>query len=122
MQPTQKTDIRSLSPDKLKEHFIFIAEPAFRAKQVYEWLWEKSCTDFEEMSNLSKPLREKLKETFTINNVRVQQSQYSSDKTIKSTFMLFDNNIIEVIEYDVFVGDRTFSLRVKIFQSICQCF
>ena len=95
MQPTQKTYIRSLSPDKLKEHFISIAEPAFRAKQVYEWLWEKSCTDFEEMSNLSKPLREKLKETFTINNVRVHHSQFSSDKTIKSTFMLFDNNIIE---------------------------
>ena len=95
MQAIQKTDIRSLSPDKLKEHFISISEPAFRAKQVYEWLWEKSCTDFEEMSNLSKPLREKLKETFTINNVQVHQSQFSSDKTIKSTFMLFDNNIIE---------------------------
>jgi 23S rRNA (adenine2503-C2)-methyltransferase len=95
MPDTQKIDIRSLSPDKLKEHFISIAEPAFRAKQVYEWLWEKSCTDFEEMSNLSKALREKLKESFTINNVKVHRSQFSSDKTIKSSFMLYDNNIIE---------------------------
>lgn len=72
-----------------------MAEPSFRAKQVYEWLWEKSCTDFDEMSNLSKTLREKLKESFTINNVEVHHSQYSNDKTIKSTFKLFDSNIIE---------------------------
>ena len=63
-----------------------MGEPSFRAKQVYEWLWEKSCTVFDEMSNLSKSLREKLKETFTINNVVVHHSQFSNDKTIKSTF------------------------------------
>ncbi len=90
-----KIDIRSLSVDKLKEHFLSLGEPAFRAKQVYEWLWEKSCTDFEEMSNLSKPLREKLKDLFTINNLKIHQSQFSSDKTIKNTFRLFDSNIIE---------------------------
>jgi 23S rRNA (adenine2503-C2)-methyltransferase len=38
MPDSQKIDIRSLSPEKLKEHFISIAEPGFRAKQVYEWL------------------------------------------------------------------------------------
>ena len=62
---------------------------------VSEQTKKESPYDFEEMSNLSKPLREKLKETFTINNAQVHQSQFSSDKTIKSTFMLFDNNIIE---------------------------
>ncbi len=72
-----------------------MGEPAFRAKQVYEWLWAKSCTDFDEMSNLSKVLREKLKEQFTIQAVVVNQSQFSSDKTIKSTFRLYDGNIIE---------------------------
>lgn len=88
-------DIRSLSTDKLKDHFIKIGEPSFRAKQVYEWLWEKSCTDFDDMSNLSKPLREKLKSQFTINKVSIHQSQFSSDKTIKNTFKLHDSNIIE---------------------------
>lgn len=72
-----------------------MGEPAFRAKQVYEWLWAKSCTDFDEMSNLSKSLREKLKEQFVINEVVINQSQFSSDKTIKSTFKLYDGNIIE---------------------------
>ena len=81
--------------EQLKQEFTAMAEPSFRAKQVYEWLWEKSCTDFDEMSNLSKALREKLKESFTINNVEVHHSQFSNDKTIKSTFKLFDSNIIE---------------------------
>jgi len=72
-----------------------MGEPAFRAKQVFEWLWAKSSTDFDEMSNLSKSLREKLKEQFIINNAIVNQSQFSNDKTIKSTFKLFDSNIIE---------------------------
>lgn len=90
-----KIDIRGLSIDKLREHFSALGEPAFRAKQVYEWLWEKSCVDFEEMSNLSKPLREKLKNLFTINNLSIHQSQFSTDKTIKNTFKLYDRNIIE---------------------------
>lgn len=95
MQQAQKKDIRNLSPDQLKLEFIAMGEPAFRAKQVYEWLWAKSCTDFDEMSNLSKSLREKLKEQFVINEVVINQSQFSSDKTIKSTFKLYDGNIIE---------------------------
>lgn len=88
-------DIRNLSLEALKAHFQAMGEPAFRAKQVYEWLWEKACTNFDEMSNLSKSLREKLKEQFVINYVRIHQSQFSADKTIKNTFRLHDNHIIE---------------------------
>lgn len=95
MQEAHKKDIRSLSPEQLKLEFTGMGEPAFRAKQVYEWLWAKSCTDFDEMSNLPKALREKLKEQFAIHAVVVNQSQFSSDKTIKSTFRLYDGNIIE---------------------------
>ena len=72
-----------------------MGEQAFRAKQIHSWLWQKSCVDFEEMSNLSKPLRDKLKETFTINAVKVGQEQRSNDRTIKSSFVLHDRNIIE---------------------------
>jgi 23S rRNA (adenine2503-C2)-methyltransferase len=90
-----RIDIRSLSLDKLKEQFSTLGEPSFRAKQVYEWLWTKSCTDFDEMSNLSKALRESLKNLFIINNVNLHQSQFSGDKTIKNTFKLYDSNIIE---------------------------
>lgn len=72
-----------------------MGEQAFRAKQIYSWIWQKSCVDFEEMSNLSKPLRDTLKQAFTINSVRVRQEQRSSDNTIKSSFVLHDDHIIE---------------------------
>jgi 23S rRNA (adenine2503-C2)-methyltransferase len=95
MTYNQKTDIRSLSVETLKQHFSSIGEPAFRAKQVYDWLWVKACTNFEEMTNLPKLLREKLVEEYSINNIQIDQSQFSADRTIKNTFKLFDGNIIE---------------------------
>ena len=88
-------DIRSLSVEQLKDKLTEMGEQGFRAKQIYEWLWAKSCTDFDEMSNLSKSLREKLKEHFAIHAVKVRQSQISSDRTIKSSFTLYDQNVIE---------------------------
>jgi len=79
----EKIDIRSLSLESLRKHFSDMNEKSFRAKQVYEWLWKKSCFSFDEMSNISKELRTKLEENFTINNVRINNSQFSADKTIK---------------------------------------
>ena len=90
-----KIDIRSLGLDALQQHFIAMDEKSFRAKQVYEWLWKKSCLSFDEMSNISKELRTKLEENFTINNVRINNSQFSADKTIKNSFILHDNHLIE---------------------------
>ena len=70
-------------------------EKAFRAKQVYEWLWKKSSVSFNEMSNISKELRAKLDDIFTINNVKIHTSQFSADKTIKNSFILHDTHLIE---------------------------
>lgn len=72
-----------------------MGEPAFRAKQLSEWLWQKSCTDFEAMSNLSKAFRQRLGEQFTINAVQVRNAQVSADKTIKSSFVLHDAHLVE---------------------------
>ncbi|HEY2581389.1 MAG TPA: 23S rRNA (adenine(2503)-C(2))-methyltransferase RlmN [Mucilaginibacter sp.] len=91
----EKIDIRSLSLDALQEHFTRLGEKNFRAKQVYEWLWKKSCFSFDEMSNISKELRTKLAENFTINNVKIYNSQFSADKTIKNSFILHDKHLIE---------------------------
>lgn len=88
-------DIRSLSIEQIKDKLTEMGEQGFRAKQIYEWIWAKSCVDFDLMSNLSKPLREKLKENFVIRAVTVKQSQISSDRTIKSSFALYDGNVIE---------------------------
>jgi len=90
-----KTDIRNLDLKTLEEHFAAMGEQKFRARQVYEWLWKKSCFSFEEMSNISKELRKKLDESFTINNVKLHNSQFSADKTIKNSFILHDNHLIE---------------------------
>jgi 23S rRNA (adenine2503-C2)-methyltransferase len=90
-----KTDIRSLSLEALQQHFTAIGEKAFRAKQVYEWLWKKSCFSFDDMSNISKELRSKLEAQFTINNVVIHNSQFSEDKTIKNSFKLYDTHLIE---------------------------
>jgi len=91
----EKKEIRNLSIEDLKKILTAEGEPAFRAKQILEWLWMKSARTFDEMSNLPKTLREKLNTRFTINAINIHQSQHSSDKTIKNTFRLFDNNIIE---------------------------
>jgi len=90
-----KIDIRKLTQDQIRGHLASMGEPAFRAKQVYEWLWKKSCTDFDHMSNLGKSLRDLLKESFAINAVSVRQAQHSADSTIKSSFVLYDGNIVE---------------------------
>lgn len=90
-----KIDVRSLTPEALEKYFSDLGEKKFRAKQVYSWLWEKSASDFDQMSNLSKELRQKLKEHFTINAAKVHISQFSNDRTIKNTFKLFDDHLIE---------------------------
>ena len=88
-------DIRLLSLSSITEYVLSIGERAFRAKQIWEWLWVKSARSFDEMSNLSKGFREKLKEDFVINGLEVSNSQWSSDGTIKSAFKLYDKELIE---------------------------
>lgn len=95
MEKLQKKDIRAFTLPKLKELFTEMGEKAFRANQVYEWLWKKSARSFEEMSNLSKSLREQLDLNFVINAVKINSSQVSADRTIKNTFKLHDTHLIE---------------------------
>jgi len=90
-----KKDIRSLSLEELKTVFTENGDKAFRAKQVYEWLWKKSARTFDEMTNLSKATRELLNTHFVINAVQVDDMQISRDRTIKNAFKLYDNKIVE---------------------------
>ncbi|HNH21415.1 MAG TPA: 23S rRNA (adenine(2503)-C(2))-methyltransferase RlmN, partial [Ferruginibacter sp.] len=62
---TTATNIRTLSLPELKEYFESIGDKKFRAIQTYEWIWKKNARSFEEMSNLSKDLRQKLSEQFS---------------------------------------------------------
>jgi 23S rRNA (adenine2503-C2)-methyltransferase len=90
-----KTDIRILTKEQLIAQLEQLGEKPFRAKQIYEWLWQKSAVDFEEMTNLSKELREKLKAHFVIRNISEYKVQKSNDGTIKSAFQLYDKHLIE---------------------------
>jgi 23S rRNA (adenine2503-C2)-methyltransferase len=93
-KPTLK-DIRKLSLEELKSFFVEHEEQAFRAKQVYEWLWKKSITNFEQMTNLPIGLRVLMAKHFTINPVTIAQQQISKDGTVKIGFRLHDGNLVE---------------------------
>lgn len=88
-------DIRKLAKTDLKKWMEENGEKAFRANQVFEWIWQKSATSFDEMSNLSKVLREKLSQDFQFLPIQLATEQISADKTIKSGFRLHDNHLIE---------------------------
>jgi 23S rRNA (adenine2503-C2)-methyltransferase len=92
-----KKDIRALSSDQLIELFKGLGQPAFRAKQVYDWLWAKGVTRFEDMSNLSKELRDHLDAFYVINAVEIHDLQVSSDRTIKCAMKLHDNYVVESV-------------------------
>ena len=82
VQDVEKRDIRKLKVDELKAFFVEQGEKPFRAQQVYEWLWQKSAKDFDQMTNLSLPVRELLKTHFVINHIKVDKMQRSEDGTI----------------------------------------
>ena len=88
-------DIRKESLESLITYFEEIGEKKFRAKQVWEWLWEKSARTFDEMSNLSKTLRENLEKEFQIRPITIDNAQFSNDGTIKSAFKLHDGHLVE---------------------------
>jgi 23S rRNA (adenine2503-C2)-methyltransferase len=103
---TVKTDIRKFSREQLVEYFTTIEEKKFRADQVYSWLWQKGATSFDDMSNLSLPLREKLKTTFDLNSIKQDVAQFSEDGTIKVRFKLHDGHLIESVLIPVPSEDR----------------
>ncbi|MEK4228684.1 23S rRNA (adenine(2503)-C(2))-methyltransferase RlmN [Solibacillus sp. FSL H8-0538] len=96
-KPLLKESIYSLRPDELQQWLKDNGEKAFRAGQIYEWLYEKRVKTFEEMSNLSKPLRDKLEENFALTTLSTIIKQESKDGTIKFLFQLQDGYSIETV-------------------------
>ena len=80
----------------LNEYFISINEKPFKAKQVFEWLYKKRVTSFDDMTNISKSLIEKLKEDFSISLLELRKKQ-TSELTNKYLFELDDGNLIEAV-------------------------
>ena len=92
-----KPDFRSLRREEVRAHFAAWEEPAYRADQVYDWLWSKGAQSFEEMSNLPKALRIKLTEEFEFRPQRIESVQRSTDGTIKNAVRLHDGLVVESV-------------------------
>ena len=93
-----KKDIRSYTLEELQQEMESIGEKAFRAKQIYEWLHVKLVDSFEEMTNLSKALRDKLESQYRIPLVRMLERQISKiDDTNKFLFELEDGHVVESV-------------------------
>jgi len=90
-------DIRKLNLQQLQDVLKLWHEPAFRAAQIYEWLWQKHITQFEDMRNIPKLLRQKLQATFVIQAVQIHETQCSHDGTLKCAMRLFDNFVVESV-------------------------
>ncbi|GGZ22333.1 putative dual-specificity RNA methyltransferase RlmN [Echinicola pacifica] len=97
MENGEKKDIRQLSLSDLEDFFVSQGDKKFRAKQVYEWLWNKSLKNFDDMTNISLSTREMLKENFIINHIHVDLMQHSTDGTIKNAVKLYDGRIVESV-------------------------
>lgn len=93
----QKRDLRALSEDALAEWLVQRGEKSYRKSQIHDWLWKRSCTKIDQMSNLSKDLRTALKEDFYINTLQRDGMQESSDGTIKVRWKLHDGHLIESV-------------------------
>ena len=91
----KKKDIRALDLEQLKLELSELGEKAFRAKQVYEWLWKKNAHSFDEMTNLSNGLREQLKANYFIDHINLEDQQISTDKTIKCAFNVGEGKVME---------------------------
>jgi 23S rRNA (adenine2503-C2)-methyltransferase len=91
----EQKNIRTLTLPELKEYFESIGDKKFRAIQTYDWIWKQNVRSFDEMSNLSKELRQKLAEHFSFHAISVDTTQISGDGTLKSRYRTFDGHMIE---------------------------
>ncbi|SMD36449.1 23S rRNA m(2)A-2503 methyltransferase [Reichenbachiella faecimaris] len=90
-------DLRKSSKEDISQFLSGIGEKPFRAKQIHEWIWKKSATSIDDMTNLSLSTRDQLKAHFTIRPALVDKEQKSTDGTIKSALKLHDNHLIESV-------------------------
>lgn len=93
-----KKDIKSLTLSEVTEELNNLGEKAFRAKQLYQWMHEKLARSYDEMTNVSKALKEKLQENFSFTSLQMVTYQESKiDGTRKYLFELADGNVVESV-------------------------
>ena len=90
-------NIKDYTLEELKEELKSLGEKPFRAEQIFSWIYKEQVKSFDEMTNLSLSLREKLKEEYTLCNYNIIRKQESSDGTKKYLFDVLDGNAIETV-------------------------
>ena len=94
---TMRTEKKPCIQDYTREELSAEIKPAFRAKQVYSWLYHKYVNSFEEMKNLPKALQEELSNNYRITPLKLAKKEQSKDGSIKYLFELEDGNTVEAV-------------------------
>src|SRR5437773_8755279 len=113
LAPPSRADLASMDLPELEAAIAAIGHPAYNARQVYSWIYRKGVTDFEQMTNLSRPLRADLDGPFRISTPRVVDKDVSEDGTVKYLLELEDGRQIE----SVFIADtrrQTFCISTQV--------
>lgn len=90
-------NIKDYNLEELKQEIIQMGEKPFRAEQIFKWVHEENVTSFDEMTNVSLELREKLKQNYSMCIFKIIKKQVASDGTIKYLFDILDGNAIETV-------------------------
>ena len=90
-------NIKEYNLDELQEELVALGEKKYRAEQIFKWIYVDKVKEFDEMTNLSIELREKLKQNYTMCNFNIIKKQESSDGTKKYLFDVLDGNAIETV-------------------------
>ncbi len=94
---SEKIELVGLNLEEITAHLAEIGEPKFRAKQIYQWVYVHGATDFAQMTNLSKDLRTRLAEKFSLTRPKIVTEQISKDKTHKWLLEFADGQRIETV-------------------------
>ena len=93
-----KKNIKNFTLDELKDELLSLGQKSFRAEQIFKWIHQENITSFEEMTNISKDLRENLDKLYVIKNFKIIKKLESKDGTKKYLFdVLDDGNAIESV-------------------------
>lgn len=90
-------NIKEYNLDELQEEMLALGEKKYRAEQIFKWIYVEKIKEFDEMTNLSIELREKLKKEYTMCNFKILKKQEASDGTKKYLFDVLDGNAIESV-------------------------
>ena len=90
-------NIKDFNIEELKQELVNLGEKPFRVEQIFKWIFEENVTSFDEMTNISLELREKLKKEYTLCVFNIIKKQVASDGTIKYLFDVLDGNAIETV-------------------------